>query len=61
MIWNVSLKDGQTFPRIGCEERSGISCFFREGEDVYQAYFTAGRVGTLLVEVRLICLGNRAA
>jgi predicted dithiol-disulfide oxidoreductase (DUF899 family) len=46
----VSLKDGQTFPRIGCEERSGISCFYRNGEDIYQTYLTMGRVSTLLVE-----------
>jgi predicted dithiol-disulfide oxidoreductase (DUF899 family) len=57
----VSLKDGQTFPRIGCEERSGISCFYRDAEDVYHTYFTSGRVKILLVEARLIDLGNRAA
>jgi len=55
----VSLKDGEVFPRIGCEERSGISVFFRDGEDVYQTYFTSGRVYSLHVGVRLISLGNR--
>jgi len=50
----VSLKDGQTFPRIGCEERSGISCFFRDGQDVYHTYFTTGRVCSLHINARLI-------
>jgi predicted dithiol-disulfide oxidoreductase (DUF899 family) len=26
----VGLKDGEVFPRIGCEEWSGISCFYRD-------------------------------
>lgn len=52
--FGVSLKDGQTFPRIGGSERSGISCFFRHGDEVYHTYFTTGRVCPLHLEVRLI-------
>jgi len=39
-----SLKDGQTFPKIGAEERSGISCFLKDGDDIYLTYSTTGRV-----------------
>jgi len=39
-----SLKDGQTFPASGAEESSGISCFFKDGNDIYLTYSTTGRV-----------------
>jgi len=50
----VSLKNGEVFPRIDCEERSGISCFLRDGEDVYHTYFTTGRVQSTHIELMLI-------
>jgi predicted dithiol-disulfide oxidoreductase (DUF899 family) len=41
-----SLKPGASFPDSGCEERSCISCFYKEGNDIYQTYFTTGRVSS---------------